>query len=740
MDWAPSIRSAGRRCPDRGGPAGTRHSDLSDETPPSTEAAPAVRAEDQDAIRAAYARLREHLPGYRVRASQGRMIAAVARAFSRPGGVAAVEAPTGTGKSMAYLIPGLVLARARRKHLVVATATVALQQQLVERDLPQFLAATGLEASVTLAKGRQRYACLRNLHELVRGGDEVQGGLDLGAAATAAWPRRPLPGEVEDLGELFHAFDTRRWDGDLDAAPVPLQDDTRGLVTTTAGGCSKRRCPWVRDCPFLRARDQLRDARVIVANHDLVLSDLMLPAGGEGDGTGGVLLPAPQDCLYVFDEAHHLAAKAIDRGSASVLLADAARRLDRLRPQAAMAYAACDRDRIARLEVDALDGLLAQAVDALQDIERAIGQAWRPEPDEDQPRWRAPMGGLPEDWRQRAVELRETTAALSRWLAAAGKAVADAAEPGDEPLERLVRDLGLAGERVERQHQLWWLWSTDDAQGQPPTARWVDLARDGSLVCHASAVAASGLLRQVLWPQAGGVLLTSATLANGGDFRTLAAQVGLPADAETLSLPSPFDLPRQALLEVPALPALPDAFEAHVEAVAGWLEAGLDWAAGNLVLFTSWRKMKAVLERLPAQHAGSVLAQGSASKPDLLRAHREAVEAGRGSTLFGLASFGEGLDLPGALCETVVVTQLPFAVPDDPVGATLAEWLESRGRNAFVEVAVPQATRTLVQYCGRLIRSETDRGRVVILDGRLLQRRYGRGMLDSLPPFGRRLG
>jgi ATP-dependent DNA helicase DinG len=132
-----------------------------------------------------------------------------------------------------------------------------------------------------------------------------------------------------------------------------------------------------------------------------------------------------------------------------------------------------------------------------------------------------------------------------------------------------------------------------------------------------------------------------------------------------------------------------------------------------------------------------VRAQGSLGKSQLVAEHCADIEAGKGSTLFGLASFGEGLDLPGKLCETVVITQLPFAVPTDPVGATYAEWLESRGRNPFLEVSVPEATRLLTQYCGRLIRNETDQGRIVLLDRRVILKRYGAGMLRALPPFQR---
>ncbi|MDN5924540.1 MAG: ATP-dependent DNA helicase DinG, partial [Xanthomonadales bacterium] len=200
---------------------------------------------------------------------------------------------------------------------------------------------------------------------------------------------------------------------------------------------------------------------------------------------------------------------------------------------------------------------------------------------------------------------------------------------------------------------------------------------------------------------------------------------------------SPFDLSAQAQLHVPHMHVMPQERDAHADAVSDWLEQCLDWDAGNLVLFTSRRKMQHVLQRLPIAMVRKIRAQDSVNKSQLLAEHRAAIEAGKGSTLFGLASFGEGLDLPGKLCETVVITQLPFAVPTDPVSATYAEWLESLGRNPFLEVSVPEATRVLTQYCGRLIRNETDHGRIVLLDRRVVVKRYGERILNALPPFRR---
>jgi ATP-dependent DNA helicase DinG len=708
------------------------------ETPTPTAAhAAAVDDARRDAIRADYERLRAGLPGFRARASQRHMIAAVARALAG-GGVAAIEAPTGTGKSMAYLVAGLPLARAAGKRLLVSTATVALQEQLVRHDLPQYLGAVGASASVVLAKGRQRYACTRNLHQLAGADEGAQAGLGLGgdAESTGAWPRRPRAGELVTVEELLRTLSTGDWDGDLDAAPEPVDESLRELLTTTAGGCSNRRCAFIARCPFLTARNRLGKADIVVANHDLVLADLMLEGEG-GEGTGGVLLPGPADALYVFDEAHHLAAKAIGRGAAQVHLASAAQRLPRLRLRVRAAYAMAAKEAIGRLLAEDAEAMLSELEAGLEAFEAMLRMAWSPAPDDREPRWRASLGRLPEDWRADALALAVLCERAERWLPALQRAVLEAADAPPAAQEDLARELGVARERLERQGQLWRRWAEVEDADDPPVARWIDLARDQGLVCHASPVSAAPLLQRVLWGQAAGVVLTSATLAPGGDFAALDDQLGLPPDAERLRLPSPFDLAAQARLELPPMQAEPTANDAHAAEIAAWLDQGLDWDAGNLVLFTSRRKMNDVLARMPAARRPRCRGQDSAAKAALLAAHREAIARGEGSTLFGLASFGEGLDLPGALCTTVVVTQLPFAVPTDPVGATWAEWLEAHGRNPFLEVSVPEATRTLVQYCGRLIRGEDDRGRIVILDRRITAKRYGAWMLAALPPFGR---
>ncbi len=686
----------------------------------------------KDAIRAAYARLKDGLPGFRPRASQGKMIAEVAKALASEGGVAAIEAPTGTGKSMAYLIAGHEVARAQKKKLLIATATVALQEQLVERDIPLYLQLSGHAAKVALAKGRGRYLCPRNLamaRNSLAGSAQSSLGFD---ADLALWSKPPAERDKQALSKLAQAYDEGTWNGDMDAAPEPVGDLLRPLLTTSAGGCTNRKCGQFMVCPFFAARRAVDDADIIVANQDLVLADLTMP--GEDDQWGGVILPRPDETLYVFDEAHHIPGKAIDRGASDVHLASTVRQLSRLGRQVHAAYSLTDKENLGKLTLDAGDAKLQELGEALEALEKEIRLGWLPDPAESEPMYRGSLGRLPEAWVEHARMLSVQTSEVQRWLAAVRRAVVEMTDGGPTQ-EALSRELGIALERIGKQAACWQAWAAEDPANAPPLARWVTLTGDQQLVCHASAVSAAGLLRSVLWGNASGVALTSATLSAGGNFRGYADAVGLPDDAATLSLPSPFDLAAQARLEVPAMDALPDAREEHALAISDWLAEHLDWNAGNLVLFTSRAKLDRVLQKLPIAQVRKVRAQGSLGKSQLVAEHCAEIAAGKGSTLFGLASFGEGLDLPGKLCETVVITQLPFAVPTDPVGATYAEWLESRGRNPFIEVSIPEATRLLTQYCGRLIRNETDSGRIVLLDRRVVTKRYGSGMLRALPPF-----
>jgi len=695
------------------------------------EAPRALNDELKAGIRDAYAKLQANTPGFSTRRSQSQMIGVVSRALSHSGGVGVVEAPTGVGKSLGYLTAGVPIALATKKKLVISTGTVALQSQLFERDIPNFLKATGIEATVALAKGRTRYLCTRNAAEAH--GDGAQEGMFEDEQPLFDRPLAPI--EMDLAQKLSKDFLEGRWNGDLDNAPETISNTLRSRITTPASGCAGRKCAYSAQCAVLRSRNTVREAQIVVTNHALLLSALSI---GESDN-GQPLIAPPSDMLLVLDEGHHIGSVAIDQGAASLALDEMAKRTGRLQVLIAASYRAVDKDKLGNLLPNEAIEVAAKVSKQLKAFRDVIDRSWRPDPSAQEPMWRAPNGRLPEIWMPDIEAIADDTRALFNWAHAALTQVAKG-KPEDAARERLQRNLGMALEMIEQQHNLWTGWRREDKDGQPPTARWITLSRDGDLVLHGSPVSAANVLRKLLWDEVDSVVMTSATLTGGGDFQSLAIDNGIPAEAEMVSLASPFDLPNQAQLIVPAFPVTPDDRERHPKEVAKYLVKELDWGKCSIVLFTSRWKMEKVAELMPAAQRKLMLVQGEGAKQKMIDEHLRRTAAGEGSVLFGLNSFGEGLDLPGEACTTVVITQVPFAVPTDPQTSTLSEWFESRGLNAFNLIAIPHALRTLTQFSGRLIRTSTDTGRVIILDSRLLTRRYGKRIIDALPPFKRVIG
>ena len=687
------------------------------------------------AVRDAYEQVTARLPGFVPRRSQRNLIAASSRALGASGGFAVAEAPTGTGKSLGYLIAGVPTAKIGKRKLVLSTATVALQSQLMSKDLPAFLAASGIEAKVALAKGRQRYLCVRDAMDLA-GGQTAQ--MDLGLEIpVAGWPHPPQLAEIKAVQALVTAFERGEWNGDLDEAPSPIPETARPLLSTTSGACSGSRCAHAQRCPVLTARKDIRDADIVVANHAMVIAALGLDGKSDPDAQSeNFLIGDPAACTFVFDEGHHLASVAIESGAARLHMGAFGRRLTKMGPVFAAPFRLLDKTKLGNRELADAHADLRRLTDAVKAFDLKLQGQWTPDFNEREPMWRARLGVIPDDWRLTAHGLAVDAGSLADWLDAARRRVLK--QDGSRANDRVTRAMGQAVEHLREAHELFAAWGRQDAEGDPPHARWMTVGLDKGLLCHASPVSAARLLRQRLWSQADSALVTSATLSAGGNFKTFAASVGLPTEAECVSLPSPFDLESQAVLQVPAFPVLPD-HEQHPKAVAEWLAAELDWAKGSLVLFTSRRKMDEVFGLMPGSRKPQIRVQGSMGKQALVDAHCAAVDAAQGSVLFGLASMGEGLDLARDYCSTVVITQLPFAVPTEPVLATKSEWLESRGQNAFMLVTVPEAIRVLTQYAGRLIRTREDTGRIVLLDRRVVQKRYGRDILAALPPFRREI-
>lgn len=726
-------------------------SDPASDVHPGPPAASAPRASRQlgeverKCIVDTYAALRAGIPGFRVRRAQSQMIGACSRALGNPGGAALIEAGTGTGKSLAYLTAGMTLAQLHGLKLLVATGTVGLQEQLTNRDIPMFTEATRVEGTAVIAKGRNRYACPRNM-QLLCDGPEDQGalfsGLDEDLAKAGSWPRPPRRGEADRVQKLSVLLERGSWNGELDNPPLPVDEALWPLLTTGSAGCAGRSCAFFRSCPYYRARTEVDKASVIVANQALLLADLQI-AREDGDGWGGVLLPRLEDCLVVIDEGHQLARTAIGASASSAHLSLLVRRTRRWQTYIRAAFIATGRQTVAAVDVYEAIRLLNELEAALKALESDIRMTWTPDPrDGMRAGYRAPHGGLPEGWQDRARAVKAAADELLRVVKGLRHALSDAdgLEPGAGSL--LPREIGTIAERLEELSTVmyWWGRAPDPEADGPPIARWVQLAgHELDLVACCSPTSAAGMVRSRIFGQAAGTVVTSATLASGGDFRLARRQLGLPEHGETLALESPFDHANQAVLQVPWIQAAPNDVERHAREVADWMERELDPTAGNLVLFNSRAKMTLVAGLVEGPLKDVLRVQHTRPKAELLAEHAKAMQAGTGSTLFGLAGLGEGTDLPGDLCTSLVVVNLPFRVPTDPVEATFAEWLETRGRRPFEEVTVPQAIRVLTQYVGRLLRHEDDRGRVVILDRRIVDRPYGRRMLDALPPFRREI-
>ncbi|MDX5336416.1 MAG: ATP-dependent DNA helicase DinG [Marinobacter sp.] len=707
---------------------------------------------------------RDVLAGKDVRARYGQrlMIAEIARYMGEitdndgqrtsPPAACVVEAGTGTGKTLAYLIAAIPVAKALGKTLVISTATVALQDQIVLKDLPDLRKHSKLDFSWTLAKGRGRYLCMSRLESRLH--DEGHGDSDTMPLFLLDQPMDDEAASRITFEKMLATYGSREWDGDRDHWPEQIPDDIWRQVTTDHRQCTNRHCAYFDSCAFFDARKDLDDADVVVANHDLVLADLALG--------GGAILPEPENALFIFDEAHHLPDKALNHFAASVPLNSTRQWLKQLSqalvkmqpwlPGGSQAAKAVEKISTSGRDLDLALGKV------YEEVEQNTG--WEFNDERRSAQWRYPDGELPEAVAELAADTRIVTAGLVRHLGTLVDELQSAFDERKDPeLDRDTADswypvIGAFHSRAEEQLRLWAAWcesgtvmpqndeSTEAApvvRRGPPPARWAvrqrwDHAEDITL--FSSPVLADNLLYSRLWSRVYGAVLTSATLTALGRFDRLRSRAGLPEASRYLVVPSSFRYGEMATVEVPAMAAMPTD-DGFAEALIKRLPDLWAGEKATLVLFTSRRQMQQVRDALAPDYPELILTQDDMAKNEVLKTHCSRVDEGRPSVLFGVASFAEGIDLPGKYLHHVVITRLPFSVPDDPIEASLAEWVTQRGGNPFMEITVPDASVKLVQAVGRLLRTEQDTGRVTILDRRIVARRYGQLLLDALPPFRR---
>jgi len=685
----------------------------------------------KDKIRSAYNQLVQ-ARNLQPRWGQRQMIAEVSKALSRDGfssrpPIAVIEAGTGTGKTIAYTLAAVPVAQAREKRLVISTATVALQEQLIYQDLPDIAKLSGLEFSIALAKGRRRYVCLSRLDQALNNRSSGQ--------TIPLYPDEydwVADGDSAVYKACMASLARGDWDGDRDNLPDTIDDRVWYPITSDHAQCTGRRCTYVSQCSFFKARDQLADADVIVTNHDLVLSDLSIG--------GGMVLPAPEDTLYVFDEGHHLAEKAKNHSTAFCHIHSTKQWLIDTRTWLEKTQSVYVEYKLDDL-IGKVIGYCHELMSALEELE-AEALSLRPKAlDGNTQELRFEHGRVPEPLRVVALSCAQLAAkvlGVAERLTIECEDLLD--EEGDEA-EAVEAMLSACQSLTGRLSLTQALWSdfAHSCDGEPPPARWLRYNDTGSqlaISCHSSPTLATAFLQDNLWDRAAGVLITSASITALGKFDRFKLHAGTPDDAVYAVVASPFDYQRGRLHIPSHLPEANQA-QAHTDAIVDYLPTLLSIALGTLVLFASRRQMREVCEALDADLQAVILMQDTQSKKALLEAHKARIDAGQRSILFGLASFAEGVDLPAEYCEHVVIAKIPFAVPDDPREAALSEWIERGGGNAFREISVPDAGAKLLQACGRLLRTESDQGQISILDTRLLTKHYGRELLASLPPFAR---
>jgi ATP-dependent DNA helicase DinG len=599
-----------------------------------------------------------------------------------------VQAGTGTGKSLAYLVPALV----HDQRVVVATATLALQHQLVERDLPRLIEAVkdvpGLDTSYAVLKGRSNYACLHRIRE---GVPDDQGVL-------VDVPQGSMAGKVLELRSWAEQEAQDKGSGERDNAPRHTDREWRQVSVTHRDCLGAAKCPFGQECFAELAREKAHRSHLVITNHSLLAIDAI----------EGVPMIPDYD-VAVIDEAHELVARVTQAAT------------DELAPS--------DVERAARRSQRHVDGSeaddLADAADALRD---AMAEA-RP----------GRFDKVPDDLADALVLVRDAArACLSAYPKAepggSGAAGGGEADAGITQAKGSVQDVFVNAGRMAAGSAADVLWLSEGGDRIPPRL-------------HVAPLQVWGPMRDKLLTDKT-VVMTSATLMLGGDFATVATSVGLkPTERETtaerertdtvlpwtgLDVGSPFDYGKQAILYI-ARHLPPPGRDGLAKAQLDEIVELVDAAEGRtLGLFSSRRAAEAAAEevrtRLP--HL-TTLAQGEAQLPELA-----AQFVGDPHTcLFGTLSLWQGLDVPGDTCQLVLIDRIPFPRPDDPLMSARQKAADQAGGNGFMQVAATHAALLLAQGAGRLIRTTSDRGVVAVLDPRLATARYGSFLKASLPPM-----
>jgi len=670
-------------------------------------------------IRDNYELITQALPQFKARKAQNYLVAEIAKVlagnYDKHRRILVAEAGTGIGKSLAYILAGLPVALRLNKKLIISTATVTLQEQLISKELPFFLQHSDYKFTFTLAKGRQRYCCEHKLLNQQPNNDQQ----------AFLFTEKPQAGDADILTDLRNAYLDGKWNGDQDSWPKPIPRRIWQQIVSDKHSCKKALANH-RQCPFHRARDNINKADVIVVNHALLLADLELG--------GGIILPEPDTCFYVLDEAHHLPKISRDFSSATVNIKTSQEWLKKIKQVSTNINRVVHRQTTITPGINMLESA-NEIVNDLKSIELYFRHNQLNYNKSHQ--YRFPMGEVPDTIVNALISLKEET---KKCLSAINKLVnitSEELKDGNIKLsdaEPILIETGVYIQRLENLAALWKMLLKERSSQQAPIAAWVNNENDGITLC-ASPIEVGGLLEYMLWSQAAGTILCSATLTSLNSFDYFMRQAGLRNDDGTqyLRLKSPFNYPSIPLnvAKMKHEPTEPGFDNELIDNIAQRIQS----KTGNLVLFASYWQMNLVADKLRSKFSKALLVQGENSRSKMIATHKKMCDKGETSILFGTGSLAEGLDLPGHYLTNLIITKLPFAVPDSPVEEAHAEWITSKGGNPFMQITIPEASKKLIQSCGRLVRKETDGGQITLLDKRVISKRYGKSLIDALPPF-----
>lgn len=610
------------------------------------------------------------LERYEERPQQLEMAEAVAGALRERQKVI-IEAATGTGKTIAYLVPAIL----SRRRTLVSTATKNLQDQIFNKDIPFLKSVLPRDFDAVLLKGRQNYLCLWQYEEFSRSPDFKAAGDSRYWASIRRWAKSTTTGDRAELSRL------------------PDNYATWSELSISADSCTGRKCAHYDDCFVVKARSRAATADIVVVNHHLFFADLSLRSGTKNRVE---LLPSYD--AVVFDEAHNLNDTAasffglqVSNFRLSELYSDAERSMLR---EAALTPAVTDACRSLKSAADGFFGAIKRLMPRRED--RVLSEAVFAEGGDDLERMHARVDET----------LNELRSALG------------AASGGGEVAEKLVQRTETIATEL---HSL--------VRREAPDVVYLTETRGRGVFLRAFPIDLQHIFRDLLHSACATQIYTSATLTTDGDFRWFREQLGLSAEVKALPLEPVFDYMKQALLYVPDHLPAPNAPD-FVDALAPTIKHLIEITEGRaFVLFTSYRNMNRAWELLSEDIPHTTLLQGTQTRSALLKAFREDAH----SVLFATQSFWEGVDVQGDALSLVIIDKLPFSSPFDPVAKARLDHIRAQGKNPFSDHQVPEAAIALKQGFGRLIRHREDRGVIAILDSRIVNKGYGKRFLRSLP-------